>query len=196
MVLPVPNMKNDIIYNIYKDSRTVFKTNDIAVLQRNVDALLFKKLNYYVKEGKLLNIRRGIYAKHGYKPEELACMLYTPTYISLNYVLARSSVVFQFDSAISNVSYLTRDVVVDNQRIEYRKMKKEILLNTAGIVCENNINIATPERAFLDTLYFFGDVYFDNLNTLDYNKIQQLLPIYNIKRIENYVKRNFTKNGQ
>jgi hypothetical protein len=74
----------------------------------------------------LLNIRRGIYAKQGYKPEELACILYTPTYISLNYVLARSGVVYQFDSAVTNISYLTREVIVDNQYIEYRKIKRNI----------------------------------------------------------------------
>jgi hypothetical protein len=59
-------------------------------------------------------------------------------YQKLNYVLARNSVVFQFDSAISNISYLTCELMVDNQRIEYKKIKKEILLNTTGIICENN----------------------------------------------------------
>jgi hypothetical protein len=144
----------------------------------------------------LLNLRKGIYAKKNYNPAELACILYTPTYISLDYVLARNSVVFQFDGAISNISYLTREVEIDRQRIAYRKMKNEILLNTAGIVCENNINTATPERAFLDTLYLFGDVYFDNISVLDYRKIKDILPIYKSKRIENYVNRNFGKNGQ
>jgi predicted transcriptional regulator of viral defense system len=189
-------MAKEIIYTIFADSRTVFRINDIALLLNSTDAFLSQKLNRLVKEGMLLNLRKGIYAKKNYNPAELACILYTPTYISLNYVLARNSVVFQFDSAISNVSYLTREIEVDNQRIEYRKMKDEILLNTAGIVCENNINIATPERAFLDTLYLFGDVYFDNLKALNYDKIMEFLAIYNSKRIENYIKRNFEKNGQ
>jgi hypothetical protein len=114
----------------------------------------------------------------------------------LNYVLARNSIVFQFDGAITNISYLTREVEIDSQQIEYRKAKKEILLNTAGIICENNISIATPERAFLDTLYLFGDVYFDNINGLNYRKIKAILPIYRSKRIENYVCRNFENNGQ
>jgi hypothetical protein len=185
----------EIIYTIFADRRTVFRMNDIALLLNSVDIFLSQKLNKLVKEGLLLNLRKGIYAKKDYNPAELACILYTPTYISLNYVLARNSVVFQFDSAITNISYLTREVEVDNQRIEYRKVKKEILLNTAGIICKDNINIATPERAFLDTLYLFGDVYFDNLNALDYNKIQELLSIYKSKRIETYIHRNFEKNG-
>jgi hypothetical protein len=60
-----------------------------------------------------------------------------------------------------------------------------------GVICENNINIATPERAFLDTLYLFGDVYFDNTCALNYRKIKDILPVYRSKRIENYVDRNF-----
>jgi hypothetical protein len=189
-------MTKEIVYTIFADSRTVFKINDIALLLNSTDIFLSQKLNRLVNEGMLLNLRKGIYAKKNYNPAELACILYTPTYISLNYVLARNSVVFQFDSAITNVSYLTREVEVDNQRIEYRKAKKDILLNTAGVIFENNINIATPERAFLDTLYLFGDVYFDNIGALNYRKIKDLLPIYKSKRIENYVYRNFENNGQ
>ncbi|MDR3328175.1 MAG: hypothetical protein LBT04_08715 [Prevotellaceae bacterium] len=184
----VGDNKKDIIFDIYKDTRTVFRVNDIALLLNSVDdRLLSQKLNYYVKKGKLLNPRRGIYAKEGYKSEELACLLYTPTYISLGYVLQRSAVIFQYDSAITNVSYLTREVKIENQRIQYRQVKDEILLNTAGIICQNNINIATPERAYLDTLYLNGFFYFDNLKVLEYNKIIELLPIYNSKKLTDYV---------
>jgi hypothetical protein len=188
-------MTKEIIYTVFADSRTVFRLNDIALLLNSTDVYLSQKMHKLVGEGLLLNLRKGIYAKKKYKPEELACILYTPTYISLNYVLARNSVVFQFDSAITCISYLTREVEVAGQRIAYRKMKNEILLNTAGIVCENNLNTATPERAFLDTLYLFGDVYFDNIGALNYRNIESILPIYRSKRMEDYVNRNFEKNG-
>jgi hypothetical protein len=189
-------MMKEIIYTVFADSRTVFRINDIALLLNSTDVFLSQKLHKLVRDGLLLNLRKGIYAKKNYNPAELACILYTPTYISLSYVLARNSVVFQFDSAITGVSYLTREVEIDNQRIAYRKMKNEILLNTAGIVCENNINIATPERAFLDTLYLFGDVHFDNIGALNYRKIKGILPVYKSKRMEDYVNRNFERNGQ
>jgi hypothetical protein len=175
-------MKNDIIYNIYNDSRTVFRINDIAMLQGKIDNLLFKKLNYYVKQGKLLNPRRGIYAKKAYKLEELACILYTPTYISLDYVFQRNSINFQFDSAITNVTYQNREIEVDNQTIRYRQIKREILVNPAGILLnQNNINIATPERAFLDQIYLNKNSYFDNLNSLKIDKINKLLFVYDSK---------------
>ncbi|MCL2131665.1 MAG: hypothetical protein FWH36_04315 [Lentimicrobiaceae bacterium] len=169
----------DILFEIYKDSRTVFRINDIALLTNSDDRLLYQKLNKLVKKGKLLNIRKGIYAKEGYKSEELACLLYTPTYISLGYVLQRAGVIFQFDSAVTNISYLNREIYVNEQPIQYRQIKREILLNTGGIINKNNTNIAMPERAFLDTLYLNGFFYFDNIKPLNINKIYELLPIYN-----------------
>ena len=169
----------DILFEIYKDSRTVFRINDIALLINSNDRLLYQKLNKLVKKGKLLNIRKGIYAKEGYKAEELACLLYTPTYISLGYVLQRSGIVFQYDSAITNISYLNRTIYVNELSIQYRQIKRDVLLNTNGIIFQNNTNIATPERAFLDTLYLNGFFYFDNIKQLDITKVNQLLPIYN-----------------
>ena len=173
------NKEIDILFEIYKDSRTVFRINDIALLINSNDRLLYQKLNRLVKKGKLFNIRKGIYAKEGYKSEELACLLYTPTYISLGYVLQRCGVIFQYDSAITNISYLNREILVNEQSILYRQIKREVLLNTNGIIHQNNTNIATPERAFLDTLYLNGFFYFDNLNPLNTKNIYELLPIYN-----------------
>jgi len=177
----VYDFNKNIILELYKSTRKVFRIMDVALLLNiEKESTLRKKLNYYVQTGKLLNPRRGFYAKEGYQPEELACLLYTPTYISLEYVLQRSGVTFQYDSTITNVSYLSREIEIGNQSFRYSKIKGEILTNTEGIILnENNINIATPERAFLDTLYLKRRFYFDNLHILDKKKIEKLLPIYN-----------------
>ena len=177
----VGEKNKDIIFELYKSARKVFKIIDIAlILNIEKDVNLRKKLNYYVQTGKLLNPRKGFYAKNDYQPEELACLLYPPTYISLEYVLQRAGVNFQFDSAITNVSYLTREIEIENQSFRYSQIKGEILTNTAGIILnKNNINIATPERAFLDIIYLKKRFHFDNLHILDKKKIEKLLPIYN-----------------
>ncbi|MDR2146232.1 MAG: hypothetical protein LBE91_07230 [Tannerella sp.] len=185
----VGEKKENIMLELYKNSRTVFRINDIALLlDKEKDDTLYKILNYYVKSGKLLNPRRGFYAKKGYKPEELACLLYPPTYISLEYVLQRAGVIFQYDSAITNVSYLTRETEIKNQTFRYRQIKGEILINTAGIILNrDNINIATPERAFLDILYLNSRYYFDNLHILNKKKVKGLLSVYNSKTLEKRV---------
>ena len=171
----------DIIFEIYRDSRTVLRINDIALLAGEVkDSALSKKLHYYIKTGKLLNPRKGFYAKTGYNPEELACLLYTPTYISLEYVLQRAGIIFQFNSSITCVSYLNRKTESDGKILSYRQVKGEILSNTAGIILnKNNINIASPERAFLDMLYLNKNFYFDNLNIINKKIVALLLPVYN-----------------
>ena len=184
----------DLLFEIYKDSRTVFRINDIALLIDSNDRLLYQKLNRLAQHGKLLNIRKGIYAKEGYKSEELACLLYTPTYISLGYVLQRSGVIFQYDSAITNISYLSREIYVNEQSIRYRQIKREILLNTGGIIHINNTNIATMERAFLDTLYLNGFFYFDNIKPLNTKKICELLPIYNSASLRRETEKILKKN--
>lgn len=181
---------SDLILSVFSDTRTVFSLNDIAMLIGESD---FKKLNerlsYYVRKGKLLRPRKGIYVKPNYNPKELVCTLYTPSYISLEYVLQKAGVVFQYDERITAVSYLSRSIDVEGRTYSYRKIKGEILIVTQGINQTGNVNIATPERAFLDILYLNTTYYFDTLNPLDKNLITKLLPVYNSKTLTARVKK-------
>ncbi len=175
---------SDFVLSVYSDSRSVFSLKDIAMLIGENDfKRLNERLNYYVRKGKLLRPRKGIYVKPNYNPQELACMLYTPSYISLEYVLQKAGVVFQYDERITIVSYLSRSVDIEGCTYGYRKIQGEILIVTQGINQIGNVNIATPERAFLDILYLDATYYFDNLNPLDKNLITKLLPIYNSKTL-------------
>lgn len=183
---------NDTLLALYSSPRTVFSMAGISLMTGETrEGVLAKRLNYYVREGKLLNPRRGIYAKAGYTPEELACLLYTPAYLSLEYVLQKAGVVFQYDSQITAVSYLSRSVEVDGNILNYRRVKGEILSDTRGILCGGGLNVATPERAFLDTVYLNAEYFFDNLRPLERNKVKELLPIYGSKRMEERVNRLF-----
>jgi hypothetical protein len=177
--------EKDIVLTIYSENRTVFRLRDIAILTGEVDfQSLNKKLNYYVRTGKLGNPRKGIYTKPGYKREELACSIFTPSYISLQYVLQKAGTIFQYDSRITAVSYLNRNVEVEDQLFSFRKIKLSTLVNTTGIIRQpDHINIASPERAFLDLLYLEKDYYFDNLNPLKKVLIMSLLPAYESKTL-------------
>jgi len=78
---------------------------------------------------------------------------------------------------------LSRSVDVEGRTYAYRKIKGEILVVTQGIVQIDNVNIATPERAFLDLLYLDKEYYFDNLNPLVKDLITQFLPAYKSKTL-------------
>ena len=190
------SQKTDVLFTIYNNNRTVFTFSNIALLTGESNAAkLSNKLNYYVHSGKLLNPRKGIYAKNNYNPEELACLLYTPSYISLEYVLQKAGVIFQYDEKITAVSYLSRTVEIDKNVYQYRKIKNEILIDMSGIIRSNNLNIATPERAFLDVMYLNASYYFDNINSLNKNIIYELLPVYNSKILTERINNIFKKNG-
>ncbi len=190
------NRKTDIILTIYRDIRTVYRLTDIALLTGETSfTSLNRRLNYYVRTGKLLNPRKGLYAKPDYNAEELACTVYTPSYISLEYVLQKAAIVFQYDSRITAISYLSRSIRVGDQVYRFRKIKNELLINTDGILRKDNqINIATPERAFLDLLYLDPDSYFDHLNPLDRNLVFKLLPQFESKALTKTVTK-LLKNG-
>ena len=190
------SQKTDVLFTIYNNNRTVYTFSKIALLTGESNAAkLSNKLNYYVHSGKLLNPRKGIYAKNNYNPEELACLLYTPSYISLEYVLQKAGVIFQYDEKITAVSYLSRTVEIDKNVYQYRKIKNEILIDMSGIIRSNNLNIATPERAFLDVMYLNASYYFDNINSLNKNIIYELLPVYNSKILTERINNIFKKNG-
>jgi hypothetical protein len=184
------NLSKDILFSLYQHPWTVFRLRDVAMLVGSTDfQSLNQKLNYYVRQKKLLNPRKGIYTKLAYNKEELACSVFSPCYISLDYVLQKNGVNFQYDSGITLSSYLSRSLEIDKQTYRFRRIKENILLDITGIIRNDNINIASTERAFLDLLYLEKEVYFDNLNVLDIEKIDRILPIYGSKALEKRVKK-------
>jgi len=187
----------DLIYTLYNDDRTVFRLKDVAMLTGETSFnSLNMRLNYYVRTGRLQNPRKGLYCKPNYNPQELACRIFTPSYLSLEYVLQRSGVIFQYDSRFTALSYLSRDVEIENQVFSFRKIKNELLVSQQGIEQQGNtITIATPERAFLDMLYLNGAMYFDNLNPLKKDLIEQILPSYNSRTLTQRVQKIVKDNG-
>lgn len=184
--------RENIMIAISSSPRTAFNTKSIALLlNEKRDLLLTKKLNYYVQKGLLLNPRKGIYTKINPNMEELAGLVFVPSYISLQYVLQKAGVVFQYDSAITSVSYLNREIEMCGQTFRYNQVKKEIAYNLEGIERRDNINIATPERALLDMMYLNSECYFDNIDGINKRKIAQLLSIYQSPRLNERVKELF-----
>lgn len=178
---------------ILRDNKTVFTFKEILLASGETNpALLRRRISYYVKKGELYAIRRGLYAKDkNYDRLELATKIYTPSYISFETVLGQAGMTFQYYERIFVASYLTRDIVADNQVFAYKKIKDIILTNSAGIETRDNYSIASPERAFLDRIYLFRNYYFDNLSFLNWDKVFELLPAYGNKRMEKEVRERF-----
>lgn len=186
-------MEKADILSILRAKNTVFTLKEILLASGETNAdLLKRRLNYYVKKGELYSIRRGFYAKDkNYNKLELATKIYTPAYISFETVLRQAGMIFQYYESIFVASYLTREISVDSQTYQYKKIKNTILTNSAGIETKDNYSVASPERAFLDILYLNKNYYFDNLGPLNWDKVFELLLIYGNKRMEKVVKQIF-----
>ncbi len=148
----------------------------------------------------MLNLRRGIFSKPNYNLLELANKIYTPSYISLETVLAREGVIFQSYQTIFVVSYLTRKIEANGHKIYYRKIKDPVLLNNQGLIDKDNYFTAIKERAFLDALFLYKNYHFDNLKVLDWNLIKYLSPIYQSQslnmRIKEYYRLHLEENAR
>lgn len=177
------SLQKNVLEVILSSPRTVFNVQTLRMLTECEDSQkLTKSLHYYVKEGKIRNPRRGIYTKATYNEKEMACSLFRPAYVSLEYVLQRSGIVFQYDDTVTCVSYLNRIVEIDEKVYQFRIINPELWIGMDGIEQQDNILIATPERAFLDMVYLSaGNCYFDNLHPLNKIKVKQLLPLYQSK---------------
>lgn len=184
----------NLIAKLYESSKTVLTTKDIALIwkETNNDRLV-SKIKYYAKQGSLIRLTRGVFAKNNeYDVKELAASIYTPSYISFETVLRESGIIFQYQEAVFVAGPYPATKKINGHLIIFRKLKDAILYNHLGINQEKNFSIASPERAFLDTIYLSPKFYFDNLRPLNWELCFELAKIYSnkqlIKRLSDYQK--------
>jgi len=155
--------KGDYLTTILRSAKTVFTSRDIAILWQDPGSSATRvRISYYVKKGDLIRLRKGLYVKNkDYNKLELATRIFTPSY---------------------------RKISIDDQVYSFKTIKNNVLTNSLGIENINETSIASKERAFLDTLYVNNNYYFDNLRSLDWEKVFQILPIYSNHRMVKKIK--------
>ena len=184
------NISRDYLAELLRSKETVFTTKDAALLWKEGDPTSIKQRLYrYAKAGKLFRIRGGIYAKDDqYNKYELATNIYTPAYISFETVLRNEGIIFQYYSQTFVASYIKRDLVIGANTYVYKSVPRRVLLNPAGIHSGETYAIASAERAFLDTLYVYKSYFFDNLRSINWDKVYELLPLYESPRLTKEVR--------
>jgi len=178
-------MEKDLVLSLYQKPQTVFSLKEIGMLYPAIPYNnLKRRLAYYTKTGKLKKLRKNVYSKVGYNPLEIPQKIYLPSYISLDTVLRRQ------ERIIYSVSHISREIAVDKYKIIYRSMPERILFNKEGVKETDGYFIATKERAFTDAIYLNKNYLFDDIKSLDWEKVIDLKNIYENKafekRIENY----------
>ena len=163
------------------------------------------QLTQWVKKGYLLKLKNGIYAFakafDRIKGEEVAALIYQPSYLSLESALFFYGFIPEMVYAyVSATSRITR--TFDNQfgHFIYRHLKSELFWGYREIKTENGrYLIAEPEKAVLDYLYLnlsrinnsddFENLRFnfDRLSeAMNAKKFMQYLRVFNIKKMEKW----------
>lgn len=176
---------DNLITKLYASPKTILTIKDVALIWNETNtANLLSKIKYYAKQGSLIRLTRGVFAKNNeYDVKELATSIYTPSYVSFETVLREAGIIFQHHEAIFIAGPYPITKKIGGHLITFRKLKNSILYNGLGVRQEKNYSIATPERAFLDTIYLSPKFYFDNLHSINWEKCFELAKIYDNKQL-------------
>ena len=183
---------DNLIAKLYESQKTILTIKDIALIWKETNTVnLISKVKYYAKKGSLVRLTRGVFAKSkDYDIKELATSIYTPSYISFETVLREAGIIFQHHDSIFVAGPYPVTKKIGDKTITFRKLKDSVLYSALGIKNEKNYSIATPERAFLDTIYLSPKFYFDNLRSINWELCFELVKIYDnkqlIKRLKKY----------
>ena len=186
---------DNLIAKLYQSPKSILTTKDIALIWGETNTVnLLSKIKYYAKQGSLIRLTRGVFAKSKeYDVKELATSIYTPSYISFETVLREAGMIFQHHDSIFVAGPYPTKKKIGSTTIIFRKLKDSVLYSAVGINNGKHYSIATPERAFLDTIYLSPKYYFDNLRSINWELCFELAKIYDnkqlIKRVTQYQKK-------
>lgn len=164
--------------------------------------LFHYQITLWLKKGKLLRLRNGMYAfakeKANIKNEEIAAFIYEPSYLSLETALAWYGFIPEMVYAyVSVTARINRQFVNDFGTFLYRHIKHELFWGYTEIKTQHgHFLIAEPEKAILDYLYMnlakinnntdFENIRF-NLDAIkekcDAVKFSKYLSAFNVKKM-------------
>jgi hypothetical protein len=163
------------------------------------------QLTLWVKKGYLLRLKNGLFAFAEYtqklKGEEVAYLIYQPSYISLESALSYYGLIPEMIySHISVTAKINRKFNNYFGHFIYRHIKKDLFWGYAVMQTENGFYLlAEPEKALLDYLYLnlskiesradLDQIRFnkDQLKQhLDRSKFKEYVSAFNIKKLERW----------
>jgi len=177
---------------ILADSKkSVFNTKDLQDLWRENSKNTIVAAKRMVRKGLILKLAKGYYALNKkYDIYELANLIISPSYISFGSALFYWNVCFQVGDTINSVSLLNYEKKIEDRTYKYYAMKKELFFNLEGIDFKDNISIASPERAILDSFYFGFFLNIDNEEKINFTYLKKTSLFYPKsiqKKVENFI---------
>jgi len=140
----------------------LFRSADLLKFTGNANVFLTRAL----ERGYITRLTRGVYVNSRLKAEpsleEAACFVRTPSYISAEWALHKHGVIIQVPTVCTVVTLstavgITRNLSWRGVAIEYSHISDRLYF---GFEARDGFNLAMPEKALLDAMYYRGTVPF------------------------------------
>lgn len=178
---------------LLKRNLRVFTPREFARLFHTTPEQTKYFLEEYAKQGLLLRLKRGLYALQDTLPseEEIANLLYRPSYVSFEYALVFYHILPEMVYAITSATTKpTRTFTVADKTFSYLTIKKEAFTGYVPTQRDGRTTlIAEPEKALVDYFYFvaLGKKANNerlNLSALDKHKITEYAKLFQRSKLE------------
>ena len=137
-------------------NKPFFTISDLEKITGLARRSLYVTLKRWVDDALIERVGQGIYvpAMIDVSLENVAAQLYIPNYLSFESALARYGILNLVPYTLTFATpRKTRNFTLRKQGVEFRQISARLFF---GYEIKNGINIATPEKAFLDQLYFYS----------------------------------------
>lgn len=172
------------INELIKLNKRLYHTADLAVLWHITNKnTLYTTIKRYVQQGILIPVYKGLYSTlplNQLDPLELGrAIIHNYAYLSTESVLANNGIINQAVYAHTFITSASKKITVTTSpgniaTFLYRQLKDEYLYNPLGIKQQNDIFVASTERAVADLLYFVPKYHFDLPEMVDWQQVRYL----------------------
>lgn len=132
-----------------------YSISDLEKIFAQKRSVLYVTLNRLAAKKWISRIRKGIYRitmLSGASDERIAGQLYWPNYLSFESALSRYGIIDKIPYTLSfATTRKSKTMRLGGGTVEFRQIKKELFF---GFSPKDGFDIACPEKALLDQLYF------------------------------------------
>lgn len=189
----------DVRNKLVEIKRSVFTPQDLIMMSGAKKRAVSGFLSYNTKKNKIIKLKKSLYAlkKEYISPYLIANRSYLPSYISFETALSYHHLIPETVYSITSATTKTsRDWTINGANYLYRTIKKEAYTGyVLKVVEDNQIQIATPEKALADYLYF---IYLGKIKTwndrldirsIDKKRLKEYLLLFANKKFLNFSKK-------
>ncbi|MFZ1240729.1 MAG: hypothetical protein WAV74_10830 [Anaerolineae bacterium] len=137
---------------------TIFTPQDFQRIFHTTGSKAKYFLETYTQNGLFLRLKKGLYTLQSDLPpeEEIANLLYRPSYVSFEYALSTYNILLEMAySVTSATTQPTRTFQVGERTFSYFTIKRGAFTGYIPVKrAERTVLLAEPEKALVDYLYF------------------------------------------